>query len=226
MRSNLGRDNKPLIIEIGILRSIIIVFDGGAFKGGCRRWSNESEGDFVQEKIYTSLGIVGPIIVYISIGVSIMFSPWFSWQRNALSDLGHAVKSEVAPIFNLGLLLGGLLLVVYVVTVFREHAKYTSLCLVASAFLLQLIATFNEAYGFLHDVVSVLFFVSIWITSLVNAIETKSLEALGAFIISFGIWVLYGLKVYSAGIAVPEIISFTTVAALLMLSIIRIFSQK
>ena len=180
----------------------------------------------MNEKTFASFGIVGPIIVYLSIGVSIMFSPWFSWHRNALSDLGHVLKSEIAPIFNLGLLFGGFLLMVYAVTVFREHAKYTSVCLVASSFLLQLIATFDEAYGLIHGVVSVLFFVSIWIASLVNAIEKKSLKALMAFIVSFGIWVLYAMKVYSAGIAVPEIISFTAVAALLMLSAIRIYSKK
>ena len=188
--------------------------------------SGESRHGSLKEKASAAFGLVGLLVVYLSIGVSILFSPWFSWQRNALSDLGHSVKSPVAPIFNLGLLLGGFLIIVYALTVFRAHAKYTSICLVASAFLLQLVATFDEAYGFLHGVVSVLFFVSIWITSLVNAIEKKSLKALMAFIISFGIWVLYGLKVYSAGIAVPEIISFTAVAALLMLSVIRIFSQK
>jgi hypothetical membrane protein len=166
------------------------------------------------------------VLVYLSIGISILLSPWFSWQTNALSDLGHVVKSEVAPIFNLGLLLGGFLILVYVLTVFRKHAKYTSVCLVVSAFLLQSVATFDEAYGVFHGVVSVLFFFFIWITSLVNAIEKKSLQALVAFIISFGVWVLYGLKVYSAGIAVPEIISFTAVAVLFMLSIIRILSQN
>ena len=180
----------------------------------------------MDERFYAFFGIAGPIVAYVSIAISILLSPWFSWQRNALSDLGHAVKSDVAPIFNLGLLLGGFLIIVYALTVFRAHVKYTSICLVASAFLLQLVATFDEAYGFLHGVVSVLFFVSIWITALVNAIEKKSLKALIAFIISFGIWVLYGLKVYSAGIAVPEIISFTAVAALLMFSVIRILSQK
>ncbi|UCH38184.1 MAG: hypothetical protein JSV76_03235 [Candidatus Bathyarchaeota archaeon] len=67
---------------------------------------------------------------------------------------------------------------------------------------------------------------SIWITALVNAIEKKSIHALIAFIISFGVWVLYGLKVYSAGIAIPEIISFTAVAVLLLLSVIKIFFKK
>ena len=187
--------------------------------------SGESRSNASKEKVYALFGLFGLLTVYLSIGISILFSPWFSWQRNALSDLGHAVKSGVAPIFNLGLLVGGILIIIYVLMVFREHARYTSICLVVSALLLQLIATFDEVYGFLHGVVSVLFFVSIWVTSIVNAIEKKSLEALLAFIISLGIWVLYGLKVYSAGIAVPEIVSFTAVAALLMLSIIKIFTR-
>jgi len=180
----------------------------------------------MKKKVSASCGIVGLLAVYLSIGVSIILSPWFSWQRNALSDLGHAVKSEVAPIFNLGLLLGGFFIIVYVLTALRKDAKYTSSCLVVSAFLLQLVATFDQSYGFIHGAVSVLFFVSIWIAALVNALEKKSVQALIAFIISFGIWVLYGLNVYRAGIAVPEIISFTAVAALLMLSVIRFFSTK
>jgi hypothetical membrane protein len=151
-----------------------------------------------------------------------MFSPWFSWQSNALSDLGHSLKSEVAPIFNLGLLLTGFLIILYAATVFKKHAKYTSICLVASATILQLVATFDEAYGFIHGVVSVLFFVSIWVTSVVNAIEKKSPLALMAFMVGFGSWVLYGMRVYSAGIAVPEIISFVAVASLLKLSAIKI----
>ena len=194
-------------------------------EGSCNL-SRKSNSGSLREKTCALFGIFGLMAIYLSIGVSIVLSPWFSWQRNALSDLGHVVKSEVAPIFNLGLLLGAFLIIVYALTVFREYAKYTSVCLVASAFLLQLVATFNEAYGFIHGVDSVLFFVSIWITSFVNAIEKKSIKALTAFIISFGVWVLYGLKVYRAGIAVPEIISFTAVAVLLLLSVIRIFSKK
>jgi hypothetical membrane protein len=185
-----------------------------------------SRSDSFKEKAFALFGVVGLVVVYLAIGIAIRFSPWFSWRRNALSDLGHVVNSDVAPIFNLGLLLGGFLIIVYALTVLRSHTKYTSVCLVASAVLLQLIATFDEAYGSIHGAVSVLFFVSIWLVSLVNAVELKSREAVLAFIVSFGIWVLYGLNVYEAGIAVPEIISFTAVAALLMVSVIRIITQK
>ena len=83
----------------------------------------ESRSNLLKEKVYAVFGIVGLLLVYLAIGVSILLSPWFSWYRNALSDLGHVMKSEVASIFNLGLLLGGFLMIIYELTVFREHAK-------------------------------------------------------------------------------------------------------
>ena len=55
------------------------------------------------------VGILGLSIVYTCLAVSIALSPWFSWLRNALSDLDHSVKSNVVTIFNLGLVLGGFL---------------------------------------------------------------------------------------------------------------------
>ncbi len=179
-----------------------------------------------KEKNFALLGIIGPFVTYLSIWISIMVAPWFSWQRNALSDLGHSVKSGVAPIFNLGLLFTGFIVIIYAVTVFEKHAKYTSICLVASAIILQLVATFDEVYGSLHVLVSVLFFLSIWVTSIVNAVEKKSALALMAFIVGLCSFVLWGLDVYSAGIAVPEIISFGAVATLIQLSAIKIYLKK
>jgi hypothetical membrane protein len=32
---------------------------------------------------YTLFGVTGPLIAYIFIGIAIMLSPWFSWQKNA-----------------------------------------------------------------------------------------------------------------------------------------------
>ena len=93
--------------------------------------SHESRRNAAKEKVYTLFGFLGLLAVYLSIGISILFSPWFSWQRNALSDLGHAVKSGVAPIFNLGLLFGGFLIIIYVLMVFRER-PVSSAILVAS----------------------------------------------------------------------------------------------
>ena len=179
-------------------------------------------GDHMNKRAYALLGIVGPLIAYISIGVSIMLSPWFSWETSALSDLGDAVDSEAAPIFNLGLLLAGFLILVYAITVFKRHAKYTSIFLVMSALSLQLVATFNEAYGFSHVVVSVLLFLSIGAASLTYAIERKSYLAVAAFIIGLISWVLFEMKIYSLGVAVPETISTVMAVLWVIFSAIRI----
>jgi hypothetical membrane protein len=180
----------------------------------------------MNQKFFTLFGIFSPFVTYLSILISIILSPWFSWQSNALSDLGHSVKSEVAPIFNFGLLLTGFLIIIYSVTVFKKHAKYTNLCLVVSAIILQLVATFDEVYGSLHTFMAILFFLSIWITSLTNAIEKKSLLAFMAFLVGFSSWILYEMNLYSAGIAVPEIISFAAVAFLLQLSALKIYIKN
>jgi len=177
----------------------------------------------LDKRKYALLGTIGPVIAYVFIGISIALSPWFSWSNNALSDLGHSVKSGVAPVFNLGLLLTGFTILVYAVTALKKHSRYTSICLSASAFLLQSIATFNEAYGFLHYAVSVLFFVSLGVALIVYAIERKSSLTVAAFIIGFGSWILFWSKIYSAGVAVPEVISSTAVTFWLVLSSLRIY---
>jgi hypothetical membrane protein len=180
----------------------------------------------MNERKYALFGVVGPLVAYFFIAVSIILSPWFSWSNNALSDLGHAVKSDVAPLFNFGLLLAGFFLITYSITSFRKHAKYTSHFLLISALLLQLIATFDEVYGPLHFYVSVLFFVSLGFASIVYAVERKSALASVAFMINLGSWILYSTEIYIVGIAVPETISSLAVISWVMLSALRIFLGK
>jgi len=179
----------------------------------------------VDERKYALLGVIGPLIAHVFIWISIILSPWFSWQKDALSDLGHAVWSDVAPIFNFGLLLAGFLIMVYAVTAFRKHAKYTSICLTFSAFLLQMIATFDEVYDFLHHAVSVLFFISLGVTLIVYMMERRAPLTIIVFIIGSSSWILYWARVYSVGVAVPEIISSTAVALWMILSALRIYFE-
>ncbi|MCS7120544.1 MAG: DUF998 domain-containing protein [Nitrososphaerota archaeon] len=171
------------------------------------------------------LGILGPLVAYIFIWVSISSSPWFSWYKNALSDLGHAGRSSSAPFFNFGLALSGFINIIYACTVFRRHAKYTSYCLAFSAFMLQLVSVFDEIYGFIHFIVSVCFFISAAISCLVYAVEKRSFFALIAFVIGLSSWVLYWLGIYKAGVAVPEIISAIAVTSCIFLSVWRIGTE-
>ena len=179
----------------------------------------------MEERVYALFGVFGPLLVYVSILLSLVLSPWFSWESNALSDLGHAVTSDAAPIFNLGLLLAGFLMMIYALTVFQKHAKYSSFCLLVSTFLVQLLAVFNEVYGSLHYVVAVPHFVMLSLTSIVYTVEKRSAVALCTFIIVMFSWLLYGLNIFNIGIAVPETVS-KLVLAWIMYSAIKIYFDK
>ncbi len=180
----------------------------------------------LSERNYALFGLLGPLTAVFFVFTAIIFSSRFSWWSNALSDLGHSVTSEVAPLFNFGLLLSGFFLILYSITTLRNHAKYTSHLLVISGLSLQLVATFDEVYGSLHFLVSVLFFVALGFACIIYAVEKRSAVAFAALIIGFGSWVLFGAGIYSAGIAVPEAISSVATFTWIMLSALRIYFDK
>jgi hypothetical membrane protein len=180
----------------------------------------------MNEKNYAFFGLFGPIIAMAFIGAAISLSPWFSWWENALSDLGHSITSDVAPLFNFGLLLTGFCIIVYSLTSFKNYTKYTSYCLAFTGFALQLVATFNEVYRPLHFQVSVLFFLSLCVSSVCYIIEKKSRLAIVALIVGILVWILYGMNVYSSGISVPEAVSSATTSSWVMLSAFKIYMHK
>lgn len=175
---------------------------------------------------FALLGLLGPLVAILFIIISIVLAPWFTWETNALSDLGQSGSSEVAPIFNFGLILGGFLTTLYSIMIFREYSKYTSYFLAFSGLSLQLVGTFDEIYGWLHTQVSILFFVSIGITSIVYYFEKRSILALLALIIGTISWITYGFNIYNSGIAVPESISAIAVAILVMFTAYKIYIKK
>ena len=174
-------------------------------------------------KLWALFGALGPLIAYVCIGISISLSPWFSWSSNALSDLGHAVHSSVAPIFNFGLLLSGFLIAIFTATSFWKHAKYTSPFLLLTAFALQLVAVFDEVYRGLHGTVSIDFFVLLILSCLIYAAEKRSILGATSFAIGLGVWVLYGAGLIQAGIAVPEIISVAAATSWVVFSSLKIY---
>ncbi len=180
----------------------------------------------MNDKNYAVFGLLGPLTALLFIGISILLSPWFSWGNNALSDLGNSVSSDVAPLFNFGLLLSGFFTILYALTSFRKHAKYTSYFMVLTGLALQLVATFNEVYKPLHFQVSVLFFLTLCFVSVSYIIEKRSVLAVAALVIGFASWILYGLDIYSAGIAVPETVSSMATSIWVVRSALRIYFNK
>lgn len=156
-------------------------------------------------------------VAYSSIAVSIMLSPWFSWSRNALSDLGHCIKSNVAVIFNFGLVAGGLMLALYSTVYLRRETKLTWILLFFTGFMLQLIGVYDEAYGKIHLIVSVLFFILLDLSLLAYSLEKKVKIGVLLFLLYLLTWIAYYTGVLKGGIAIPEFIT-SFIAAIFLVS--------
>ncbi len=126
--------------------------------------------------------------------ISIAISSWFSFYKNALSDLGNvALHMSTAWVFNIGLILAGLLVVSFaiLVSVPRFSWKYLiwTAPLGSSGTALVLIGLIPENAGKLHGVVSTLFFVLAGITLLLYSYASWPLGSprVGALALTFGI---------------------------------------
>ena len=71
-------------------------------------------------KITKFLGIAGllsPLMGFTTIIVTVFIHEWFSWKNNALSDLG-ALTTSYSSIYNIGMILTGLLGILFVAGLF------------------------------------------------------------------------------------------------------------
>ncbi|MCS7098612.1 MAG: DUF998 domain-containing protein [Candidatus Methanomethyliaceae archaeon] len=152
-----------------------------------------------------TFGVLAIISLYSSIFISIYISPWFNWMNNALSDLGNLSYGS-ASIFNFGLLISGLFLILYSIKVVAPHAPKTSYFLAFNGFCLQLVGLFCENYGIIHFYVSVLLFSSLIFSSLAYFIERRCYLAL-IVLLEIPIWALHFQGMLFKGVAIPEIIS-------------------
>ena len=98
------------------------------------------------------IGAIAPICALVSIGFSLALSPWFSWTQNALSDLG---VSKVAPIFNSGLILTGILTSVFAIA-YAKAEQEDNISLTGAIVLLFMgistvgVGVFTEAFLGMH----------------------------------------------------------------------------
>lgn len=119
---------------------------------------------FPSRKFPGILGIIGPIVALVAIAVAIMLSlSWFTWDGNALSDLGNYNNGlPAAIVFNVGLVLAGILLFVFTFYFARTITDLPTKIgmipfFIALCFLIG-IGVFSENAGDIHFTVSVGFF--------------------------------------------------------------------
>ncbi|MHA2135621.1 MAG: DUF998 domain-containing protein, partial [Candidatus Thorarchaeota archaeon] len=126
-------------------------------------------------------GIIGPIIALVCIFLAIAISPSFTWEGNALSDLGHYTRTDIGPnplvraiIFNSGLITAGVLTLFTTIAFIRDLndtiTRIGMLPFVSAELFLIGIGVFSENFGSIHFLVSVGFFLSfpwaMWIIGL------------------------------------------------------------
>ena len=118
---------------------------------------------------HTLVGFFSPLIALSTIFIAIMLSPLFTWEDNALSDLGHYTRTDLGPnqflvaiIFNSGLIITALLMLFFIFIFFKSlndlPTKIGILILSISCIFLTLIGIFSENAGQIHFWVSVGFF--------------------------------------------------------------------
>jgi hypothetical membrane protein len=162
-------------------------------------------------------GILGSVLSIILVLAATVVSPWFSWENNALSELG---VGEVSLLFNGAMVIGGVLIFFFALAI-REYFDENrlvrvgvNLIIIASVFL-ALVGVFTFDMMVMHGIVSLgplmlapLGFVFIGF----GAEEAK----LRKFSIGSGVVALISILVlpmvilflpFNVGFAVPEIIN-------------------
>jgi len=144
-----------------------------------------------------------------AIGVSILQSPWFNYVDNALSDLGN-LNHGSAIYFNVGLLVSGLIVIIYSLIGMRGHSPKTSYFLAFTGFSMQLVGLICENYGGIHFYVSVQLFIMLLISSMVYFWEKRDRLTMLVFL-AVPLWVLHFQGMLVPGAAIPEMVSSVVV---------------
>ncbi len=158
-----------------------------------------------------SLNLLSAIVPLSLVTLAIHMAPWFNFYKNALSDLGHVLKSEVAPVFNLGLSSGGFLIGVYAVACVNRIGRLLTMVLLLVGYSLILVGVFDESYGFFHFTASVAFFLSLGLFLAVYILARRTLWPLISLAIGAVAWTLHLVWKVPKGAAIPELISVMVV---------------
>jgi hypothetical membrane protein len=163
-------------------------------------------------------GFVAPSLVFSFILVAIASWSQFNWINNALSDLG-VVSGITATIFNIGLIVGGLIFLIFAAGLFKfvgVHwiGKVGVVIFGLACIMLILIGVFNESFSPTHYLVSVGLFTLMPISMLVlvaalwiQGRHMLSLFTLTLSLFAAAVWVLELAVQYTSGVAIPEFVS-------------------
>lgn len=152
---------------------------------------------------------------------AIAVNPWFSFARNAMSDLGNPANGPLYWLYNYVLIVSGALYAAYFAAVFRRVRPRTSLLLFVASLFLVLVGIFHEGFGRLHYYVSVLYFVN-GLAGLASYWgERGSLYGIVGFYVSLTVFALQYTRLVVMGVCIPEIVSSAFFYLIPALEIVR-----
>jgi len=147
-------------------------------------------------------GVFAPIIAFTCIAIAIYYSTCFTWTGNWLSDLGGmagekpiwAARGIASVIFNVGLIITGIMGVVFATAIRRTRMLNTrlgrigTLLLVLDMSALCAVGIFPETTGNLHALVSSIFFflVALSLLAIGTVMRKASEKTLGWFVTLLG----------------------------------------
>lgn len=182
-------------------------------------------------------GILAPIIGLTCIALAILLCPWFSWTENYLSDLGGfygdrpiwAAHGTASILFNMGLILAGVLGVCFGLGLRKSQSFRTPLGNIGTLFLildaaaLMGIGIFPETTGPPHTFFSFAFFIMVGISlALVGTALIKTSErTLGWFTIALFIFGLVSVPLFIT----PQPVGSNAIAEMIPVISASIFSM-
>lgn len=139
-------------------------------------------------------GVIGVILAWIVIALSVSQNPWFNILRHALSDLGDPEKACNPWVYNVGLMVIGAIMCIYsLFYTYRATSKvhvYASALLFVAGVFLVLIGVYPSGAR-PHIFVSTWFFIQTWL-ALVASIIGMMLNKEKAYTIILSIIAIIG----------------------------------
>jgi len=169
-------------------------------------------------KIAGISGILAPILAFACIALAITSYPQFSWTENALSDLG-VVEGVTATIFNYGLIVSGILAVLFALGLFQFLHETTvgrigAFIFILATFALISIGVFPENVKPAHYYASVAFFVlaltSMIVVDVAFLLMAKVKMGLFTFlaaVFAAVVWAIQWTVRFGSNVAIPEALS-------------------
>ena len=194
-------------------------------------------------------GIIGPIIGIGAVLLSVsMSSSWFSWQENALSDLGvDTFGGTTAGIwtFNLGMIIAGVLSSIYAYGLYGLLTKNTTnkigvIAVIIGGINLALVGIFTEDWPTIHRLVAMTYFVFTPIGLIImGSGMLKKERTFGIITMITGISALIAISTailivfespvangWPVGIAMPEMVEAVILATWISGSALRFLKNK